>query len=94
MSAKKQRQRGKSSQFHLDPYLLSIPFERVAVDLVGPLSHPSSQGHRYILTIIDVAMRYPEAVPLKDISAISVAEALLTIFFQDGILKRYFVRSG
>ena len=61
--------------------LISTPFERVAVDLVGPLSPPSSQGHRYILTIIDVATSYPEAVPLKDISAISVAEALLTVFF-------------
>ena len=33
---------------------------------MGPLSPLSSQGHRYILTIIDVATRYPEAVPLKD----------------------------
>ena len=61
---------------------------------VGPLSPPSSQGHRYILTIIGVATRYPEAVPLKDISAISVAEALLAVFFQDGIPERDFVGSG
>ena len=74
--------------------LISTPFERVAVDLVGPLSPPSSQGHYYILTIIDVVTRHPEAVPLKDISAISVAEALLAVFFQDGIPKRVFVGSG
>ena len=60
---------------------ICTPFERVAVYLVGPLSPKSSQGHHYILTIIDLATRYPEAVPLKDISAISEAEALLAFFF-------------
>ena len=32
--------------------LISTPFERVAIDLVGPLSPPSSQGHRYILKLL------------------------------------------
>ena len=74
--------------------LISTPFHRVAIDLVGPLSPPSSQGHRYILTIIDVATRYPEAVPLKDISAISVAEALLTIFSRMGFPKEILSDQG
>ena len=74
--------------------LIGTPFGQVAVDLVGALSPPSSQGHRYSLTIINVATRYPKAVPLKYILAISVAEALLTVFFQDGIPKRGFVGSG
>ena len=74
--------------------LFSTPFERVAVDLVGPLSPPSSQGHRYILTIIDVAMRYPEAVPSKDISAISVAEALLAVFSRMGFPKEILSDQG
>ena len=73
--------------------LISTPFERVAVDLVGPLSPPSSQGPRYILTIIDVATRYQEAASLKNISAISVAEALLAVN-QDVIPERDFVGSG
>ena len=67
--------------------LISTPFERVAVDLVGLLSPPSSQGHRYILTIIDVATGYPEAVPLKDILAISVAETLFAVFSRMGFPK-------
>ena len=75
--------------------LISTPFERVAVDLVGSLSPPSNQGHHSILTVIDLATRYPETVPLKDISAISVAEALLAVFFfQNGIPERDFVGSG
>lgn len=66
---------------------VSTPFEKVAIDLVGPLSPPSEQGHRYILTLIDVATRFPEAVPMKDISSISVAEALMSIFARLGFPK-------
>ena len=45
--------------------LIDKPFKRVAIDLVGPISPPSEEGHRYILTLVDFATRYPEAVPLK-----------------------------
>ncbi|XP_076032751.1 uncharacterized protein LOC143020322 isoform X3 [Oratosquilla oratoria] len=65
--------------------IVTEPFARVAIDLVGPLSPASSDGHRYILTLIDFATGFPEAVPLKDIDSISVAEALLTIFSRVGI---------
>ena len=30
--------------------LIDKPFKRVAIDLVGPISPPSEEGHRYILT--------------------------------------------
>ena len=43
--------------------VLTIPFERVCIDLVGPMPK-SSKGHTYILTYIDVASRWPEAYPL------------------------------
>ena len=65
--------------------VITEPFSRVAIDLVGPLSPPSSDGHRYILTLIDFATGFPEAVPLKDIDSISVSEALLSIFSRVGI---------
>ena len=63
--------------------LIRIPFDRIAVDLVGPLPL-SSQGNRYILTVIDYATRYPEAKALKGISTEEVAEALLEIFSRVG----------
>ena len=50
------------------------------MDLVGPIFPPSNAGHRYILTFIDYATRYPEAIPLKNISTESVAEALVAIY--------------
>ena len=43
--------------------LMDTPFERVAVDLIGPINSMSDNRNRYILTIVDYATRYPEAVP-------------------------------
>ena len=65
--------------------IISVPFERVAVDLVGPLSPPSNSGHRYILTLIDYASSFLEAVPMKEITSISIAEALVSVFSRVGI---------
>jgi transposase InsO family protein len=55
------------------------------MDIIGPLSPPSSEGHRYILSIVDMATRFPEAIPLKNIDTISVAEALVSVFARVGI---------
>ncbi|XP_063615688.1 uncharacterized protein LOC134788803 [Penaeus indicus] len=66
--------------------VINEPFSRVAIDLVGPLS-PSERGHRYILTLIDCATRFPEAVPLRSIDTVTVAENLIDIFSRVGIPK-------
>ena len=42
--------------------LIDTPFQRVAVDLVGPINPPTEIGNRYILTLMDYATRYPEAI--------------------------------
>ena len=68
-----------------DMLLIDMPFRRVAVDLVGPISPPSEKGHRYILILVDYATRYPEAVPLKNIETETVAEALLDMYSRLGI---------
>ena len=67
--------------------LIGTPFQRTAVDLIGPIHPPSECGHRYILTVVDYATRYPEAVPLKDIEAEKVAEALVGICTRVGLPK-------
>ena len=63
-----------------DMPLINMRFSRVAVDLVGPVSPPSEKGHRYIVTLLDYATRYPEAVLLKNIETETVAEALLDMY--------------
>ena len=47
--------------------LIDKPLKGVEIDLVGPISPPSEEGHRYILTLVDFSTRYAEAVPLKNI---------------------------
>ncbi|PIK33459.1 hypothetical protein BSL78_29724 [Apostichopus japonicus] len=42
-------------------------------------------GFMYLLTIMDVATRYPEAIPLRNISAKSVSDALLKFFTRVGL---------
>ena len=43
------------------------------------------QGYKYLLTTICLASKYPDVVPLKDMSAVSVAEALVEIFSNTGL---------
>ncbi|KAL8601009.1 hypothetical protein ACOMHN_030666 [Nucella lapillus] len=61
------------------PEVVDVPFKRLAIDLIGPFKPTSRNGFRYVLTVIDVATRFPEAIPLRNIDTISVAEALATL---------------
>lgn len=78
--------KGSDRKVPLQPMpLIDQPFKRVAVDLIGPIHPPSEKGHRYILTLIDYATRYPEATPLKNIDTDTVAEALVDIYTRVGV---------
>ncbi|GFU12201.1 retrovirus-related Pol polyprotein from transposon opus [Trichonephila clavipes] len=46
-----------------------LPFQVVNVDLIGPVDPVSSQGHKYILCLMDQHSRWPEAIPLKSLTA-------------------------
>lgn len=65
--------------------LIDEPFRRIAVDIVGPIIPASEDGNRFILTMVDYATRYPEAIALKSIEATRVAEALVTMWSRLGI---------
>jgi len=60
--------------------VIDIPFQRVAVDLIGPLSPASSQGNRFVPTLVDHATSYPDAILLKNAETETVAEALANTF--------------
>ena len=67
--------------------VVGIPFEKVAVDLIGPIVPVSDRGNRWILTLVDYATRYPEAIALKATDTETVAEALLVMFSRVGVPK-------
>jgi len=74
--------------------LIDEPFKRVAVDLVGPLYPLTDRGNRYILTLVDYATRYPEAVALSGIETERVAEALVDIFCRVGVPQEMLTDMG
>ncbi|XP_064100914.1 uncharacterized protein LOC135211541 [Macrobrachium nipponense] len=55
------------------------PFHRVIIDCVGPLPK-TKKGHQYLLTIMCPTTRYPIAIPLRNILAKTIANALLKVF--------------
>lgn len=65
--------------------LIDTPFKRVAVDIVGPIEPRSEDKNKYILTLVDYATRYPEAVALPSVETERVAEALMDIFSRVGV---------
>ena len=64
--------------------ILTVPFEKMATDIVGPFPR-SKLGFKYLLTTICLASKYPDVIPIRDMSAASVAEGLVEIFSRTGI---------
>ena len=70
--------------------LIYTPFQRIAVDIVRPIFPATDKGNRYILTVVDYATRYPEAVAMKNIEITTVAEALVDISSRVGVPREVF----
>ena len=64
--------------------VLSEPFEVLAADIVGPFPK-ATNGYMFLLTCLCTASRWPEAVPLKTVSAKVVAQGLVDVFSRTGI---------
>ena len=77
----------KTPKTNLKAPLLPIPvegaFDRVGVDIVGPL-RKTDRGNRYILVFSDYLTRWPEAFPIANMDAGTVARILV-----DEIISRH-----
>ncbi|XP_016103330.1 uncharacterized protein [Sinocyclocheilus grahami] len=73
--------------------IIEVPFERIGMDLVGPLPK-SARGHEHILVIVNYATRYPEAVPLRKVTAKAIAQELFLLSSRVGIPAEILTNQG
>jgi len=74
--------------------LMSELFCQVAIDIVGPLPVCKDSGNRFILTLVDLCIYYPQAIPLKQHTAFNVAQALSTVFSRFGFSQEILSDQG
>ena len=74
--------------------IIEEPFKRVGVDIIGPIKPSSTENYRYILTVMDYATRYPEAVPMKTCTAEEVADSLISVFSRIGFPQEILTDQG
>ncbi|GBM39276.1 Transposon Ty3-I Gag-Pol polyprotein [Araneus ventricosus] len=60
----------------LQRYNVGAPFERIALDILGPFP-VTTKGNRYVLVLMDYFTKWPEAIPIPDQEASTVAEELV-----------------
>jgi transposase InsO family protein len=70
------KQRAMISQLPRAVTLASRPFQHIGVDVVGPFP-VSQQGNVYILTVVDHFTRWAEAIPMKEQTTKSIAQAII-----------------
>ena len=70
------------------------PFEKVALDIVGPLPE-SNQGDTYILTFQDLLTKFSKAIPLSNQEAATIAEAVVEkIICEYGVPEKILTDQG
>ena len=72
-----------SNRIKIEPMLITDtparPFDKVALDTVGPLP-PTPSGNRHVLTMQCQLSKFCMAVPLPDIRAVTVTDTLSRYF--------------
>ncbi|GFU52809.1 retrovirus-related Pol polyprotein from transposon 412 [Trichonephila clavipes] len=58
-------------------------FSKINVDTCGPMPI-STEGNKYLITVMCLASKYPDAIPVPDITSKSVVNALLQVFSRMG----------
>ena len=69
----------KRNHSPLTPIYTDEPFERIAMDIIGPLPR-TARDNRYIITVVDHFTKHAEAYALQDLEAATVARVFLNEF--------------
>ncbi|GFV34085.1 retrovirus-related Pol polyprotein from transposon 412 [Trichonephila clavipes] len=72
----------KKAPLKLVPVIQEV-FTKLNIDACEPLPI-TSKGNRYLITAICMSSKFPEAIPVSDISSVCVTDALLDIFSRMG----------
>ncbi len=75
---------GNKKSKMIERRILTVPFDSVAVDLVGPLPK-AKRGVKYLFTYVCLSTRWPEAVPMRTASAAEAAQCFVDIISRTGI---------
>ena len=75
-SCQRRKSPRKRSKAPMKVYRIGAPGERIALDIMGPFSETDAKN-KWILVIGDYFTKYKVSVPLPDISAITISEALI-----------------
>ena len=73
--------------------VISQPWDRVAIDIVGKLPR-TRRGNCFILTVMDFATRYMEAIPLRRVDAVTTCNALMEVFAHFGLPREILSDNG
>ena len=72
----------------LQSILTTRSFEIVAMDKMGPLT-TSPDGFKYLLNVVEIFTSWPEAIPLRTLTAEETARAVQTFISRHACPKRY-----
>ncbi|GFX36439.1 retrovirus-related Pol polyprotein from transposon 412 [Trichonephila clavipes] len=67
--------------------VISEVFSKINVDARGPMPI-STEGNKYFITVMCLASKYPDAIPVPDITSKSVVNALLLVFSRMGFPRK------
>ncbi len=78
---------GNKKPLMVERRIVSVPFESVCVDLVGPLPK-GKRGSKYLFTYVCLASRWPDAIPMRTASASEAAQCFIEVISRTGIPLR------
>eukprot|EP00253_Pinus_taeda_P003580 PITA_03580 len=84
---------GQADEMPLRPQLVIEPFERWALDFVGPINPPSNQ-RTYILVATDYVTKWVEAESLPKATEDSVIQFLFHLFVRYGLPRELIIDGG